>query len=175
MTDRFQSLEEFWPYYLSEHKNATSRRLHFVGTTGALVAAATSTLMSPLAFPTALAGVAAIGHKAIKAEKKSRSLKHVLGILALPTMAAPVMFPASVVFAYGCAWAGHFKFEGNRPATFDYPVMSLASDFRMWWHMAQGKLWTGDDPCGELGLDDPSAAGAAEAAVSEATPIAAAG
>ncbi|GHF98126.1 DUF962 domain-containing protein [Thalassotalea marina] len=28
---RFQRFSEFYPYYLSEHKNRTCRRLHFVG------------------------------------------------------------------------------------------------------------------------------------------------
>ncbi len=26
------TFEEFWPFYLSEHSNATNRRLHFAGT-----------------------------------------------------------------------------------------------------------------------------------------------
>jgi len=30
--ERFQSFEEFYPFYLSEHQNKTSRTLHFVGT-----------------------------------------------------------------------------------------------------------------------------------------------
>jgi hypothetical protein len=28
----FATLAEFYPYYLSEHRNTTSRKLHFVGT-----------------------------------------------------------------------------------------------------------------------------------------------
>ena len=28
----FNSLQEFYPYYLTEHQNKTSRRLHFIGT-----------------------------------------------------------------------------------------------------------------------------------------------
>ncbi len=32
-TEGFASFAEFWPYYLSEHKNPLNRRLHFVGTT----------------------------------------------------------------------------------------------------------------------------------------------
>jgi hypothetical protein len=31
-TKRFQSLKEFYPYYLSEHEDTTCRGLHFTGT-----------------------------------------------------------------------------------------------------------------------------------------------
>lgn len=33
---RFASFREFYPFYLSEHANRTSRRLHFVGSCGVL-------------------------------------------------------------------------------------------------------------------------------------------
>ena len=31
-TDEFQSFQEFYPYYLSEHRNPTCRTLHYIGT-----------------------------------------------------------------------------------------------------------------------------------------------
>ena len=36
-TRHFGSFAEFYPYYLGEHQNRTCRRLHFVGSTVALV------------------------------------------------------------------------------------------------------------------------------------------
>ena len=35
------------------------------------------------------------------------------------------------VVGYGFAWVGHFVFEKNRPATFDYARWSLMGDYKM--------------------------------------------
>ena len=36
MTDRkFETFEDFWPYYVTEHKEKGTRLLHFIGTTAA--------------------------------------------------------------------------------------------------------------------------------------------
>jgi hypothetical protein len=44
------------------------------------------------------------------------------------------------ILGYGFAWAGHFFFEKNRPATFKYPFYSLLGDWVMYKDMLTGKI-----------------------------------
>ena len=73
---------------------------------------------------------------------------------ALLTMGAslflgPQLIPLALVAGYGPAWIGHFFFEKNKPATFQYPAWSLRADFRMY-----AMTWTGRiaDELRQLGL-----------------------
>jgi hypothetical protein len=43
------------------------------------------------------------------------------------------------VIGYGFAWVGHFFFEKNKPATFQYPFWSLISDFKLFFELIVGK------------------------------------
>jgi hypothetical protein len=52
----------------------------------------------------------------------------------------PGFFLAAPVLGYGFAWVGHFVVEGNRPATFTYPLWSLRADFVMWWKTVTGTM-----------------------------------
>ena len=95
---KYNSLKEFYPYYLTEHKNVTCRKLHFFGTFLLFVLLGVSLIFADYSL-----------------------------LWFLP------------VVGYGFAWAGHFFFEKNKPATFQYPFYSLASDFIMFWHLLTGK------------------------------------
>ena len=94
MEKRYQSLKEFYPFYLSEHRNFTCRTLHFIGT-GILLVILISMIISN-------------------------------------NWSDWWMLP---LIGYGFAWVGHFFFEKNKPATFQYPFYSLISDFIMFWHI----------------------------------------
>ena len=52
--------------------------------------------------------------------------------LAMATADARWLWLAPVA-GYGFAWAGHFFFEKNRPATFKHPLYSLLGDWAMFW------------------------------------------
>jgi len=91
---KYKTFRSFYPYYLTEHKNTTSRSLHFIGTL--------------LSFACLIAGL-------------------ITGRWIL-LMLIPVV-------GYGFAWEGHFFFEKNKPATFNYPLYSLGSDFVIFWQI----------------------------------------
>ena len=73
------------------------------------------------------------------AKPRTRAL-HYAGttlVILLATWAAVSMqgrlLLAVPIAGYGFAWIAHFTVEKNRPATFTYPLWSLAADFKMWW------------------------------------------
>src|SRR5690349_11411257 len=117
MRKRIATLDEFWAHYLSEHRDARSRWLHFVGTTGWFASVAASAVMSPIAFPASMAAFALIMKRGLASERDRPAFLEGAAMMALPAIAAPLTFPAGVVFAYACAWAGHFGLEKNKPAT----------------------------------------------------------
>lgn len=93
------AFEEFWPFYLREHSRASTRALHFAGTTVTLIV-----------------------------------------IVSAIVSGQPRWILFALVPGYGLAWFSHFFIEKNRPASFKYPLWSLAADFKMWSLMLTGRI-----------------------------------
>ncbi|MEL7310114.1 MAG: DUF962 domain-containing protein [Pseudomonadota bacterium] len=62
-----------------------------------------------------------------------------LFVLTLAT-ANPWWLLATPVMGYGFAWLGHFAFENNKPATFKFPLYSLAGDWVMYRDILIGRV-----------------------------------
>ncbi len=97
MAKVYDSFKDFYPFYLSEHRNPVCRRLHFAG-----------------------------------------SWLVILDLFAALWWDWRLLWLAPI-FGYGFAWAGHFFFEKNRPATFTYPLYSFLGDWIMFKDILVGK------------------------------------
>lgn len=84
----------------------------------------------------------------LKAHRSAKNRRlHALGTLGYLALLAWILASgqwgwawAMPVWAYGCAWIGHFCLEKNSPATFRHPVRSFVSDHRMVALMLTGRL-----------------------------------
>jgi hypothetical protein len=90
MRRKFSSFAEFYPFYVSQHRDPICRSLH---AWGILLAVAAAVLI------------------VVSGRWREIWLVPVLG--------------------YGLGWIGHFVFEGNRPAAFQYPLYSFLGDLVM--------------------------------------------
>lgn len=69
MTPRLSTFEEFWPFYVSQHRDPACRALHFVGTALVLAFLAMAVLRSPWWFFASFVGgygFAWVGHFAFE-------------------------------------------------------------------------------------------------------------
>ncbi len=93
-----QTLDAFYPYYLSEHSHLLTRRLHVVGTL----------------------------------------LGFILMLIAV-VLQVWWLLAVALLQGYALAWVGHFFFEHNKPATFEYPRLSFLADLRLCRETLTGK------------------------------------
>ena len=145
MEQRISNFESFFPYYLGEHRNASCRVLHFIGTSAFFGLVAYSAWLQHN-FAVSLGLIGAFGWLGVRHVEAKRNAAPVLLVMIALALATPphVYVLAGIFTAYAMAWIGHFKIEHNRPATFTYPLWSLVGDFKMWTLMARGHLWRGD-------------------------------
>lgn len=88
--ESFNSVSDFYPFYLTQHLNPICRNLHIFGTV-------TAVIFSLFVI-----------------------LKGKFTLLLI-----------SPIIGYGFSWIGHFIFEKNKPAAFDYFWLSFKCDFLM--------------------------------------------
>ncbi|QYJ96569.1 DUF962 domain-containing protein [Shewanella alkalitolerans] len=90
MSKRYTSFKDFYPFYLSQHRDPRCRALHYGG-----------------------------------------SLSVIALLVVAIVLAKYWLLWLLPVLGYGAAWIGHFVFERNRPATFEYPLYSFFADWVM--------------------------------------------
>jgi hypothetical protein len=132
-TKPYETFEEFYPHYLREHSQTTTRIWHYVGTTLTVL----YILINPLLLiPISAGGLAAysvipfLRHLLYGfGEAGLFFLIYIIGGKLITRSFKRTLIP--LVLGYGFAWIGHFVYEQNKPATFIYPTFSLMGDFRM--------------------------------------------
>jgi hypothetical protein len=72
--------------------------------------------------------------------KPSTRQLHFAGTTAGLTLLLDGRWILGVVVPYAFAWVAHFFVEGNAPATFRHPLLSLIGDFYLCWLMLAGRL-----------------------------------
>jgi len=61
-------------------------------------------------------------------------------LVAAIVLADPRYLLLALLCGYGFAWAGHFFFEKNRPATFKHPFFSFLGEWVMFRDILVGKI-----------------------------------
>ena len=140
---RVQTFVEFWPHYLAKHRSPVCRHLNFIGISGLLAFISFGIVVSPaqtsLSVLTLLFGVSVFLRKV----EAHRPAPRVFAMLMLAAIAVnPAQLAPGLVFAYFFSWIGHDQLEGNRRTLLSYPGWSLLADFRLYFLMLRGRLWT---------------------------------
>jgi len=141
-TKPYSTFDEFFPHYLREHSQLTTRQWHYLGTSLFII----YTIFNPtLALPIIagfLSGSALIPFVRHLStgfiEGGTMLLIYLIGARLLTRSFVTTFVP--LLISYGFAWVGHFFYEYNKPATFIYPTYSLLGDFRMIFEAIRGQF-----------------------------------
>ena len=114
MAADFASFRDFYPFYLSEHRNATSRKLHFTGSALVLAivvyAIATSQWWTLWFLPVVGYGFAWVGHFVFE-KNRPATFKHPFYSLAGDWVMFFQLLTGRIGFASGCTEQEAFREE----------------------------------------------------------------
>jgi hypothetical protein len=142
-TKPYETFEEFYPHYLREHSQKTTRQWHYVGTGLFVLYMLTNPL---LLIPISAGGLAAYSVMPFFRHLSNGlnemilfGIIYLIGGRLITRSFKKTLIP--LVLGYSFAWIGHFYYEHNKPATFIYPTFSLMGDFRMIFDAIKGQFF----------------------------------
>ncbi|CAF3150589.1 unnamed protein product [Rotaria sp. Silwood2] len=139
-TKPYGTFEEFYPYYLHEHTQKTTRQFHYIGTILFLLYILTKPI---LLIPMIAGGLAAYSIIPF-ARHLSTGLSEVILFLIIYFTGGKLLTHSFIktfiplLLGYGFSWIGHFAFELNKPAAFVYPTYSFFGDMHMMYDAVKG-------------------------------------
>ncbi|UJR22911.1 hypothetical protein I4U23_025939 [Adineta vaga] len=141
-TKSYATFNEFYPFYLSEHTQKTTRQCHYIGTTLFLLYLLTKPILSIPLLAGGLAAYAIIPFS----RHLSTGLSEVVIFLSIYFISGKLLTRSFIktsiplLLGYGFSWIGHFGFEHNKPAAFIYPTYSFFGDIHMMYDAIKEQL-----------------------------------
>jgi hypothetical protein len=132
-TKPYATFEEFYPHYLGEHTQKTTRQWHYVGTTLSLLYLLINPILSIPMIAGGLAAYAIIPY----ARHLATGIAEVIVFVMIYFINGKLLTNSlkktfiPLLLGYTCSWIGHFGFEHNKPAAFIYPTYSFFGDIHM--------------------------------------------
>jgi hypothetical protein len=139
-TKPYGTFEEFYPYYLDEHTQKTTRQWHYAGTTLSFLYLLLNPILSIPMIAGGLAAYAIIPYSRHLSTGLAEVILFVIiyfpnGKLLTNSFLKPFL---PLLLGYTCSWIGHFGFEHNKPAAFIYPTYSFFGDIHMIYDAIKG-------------------------------------
>jgi hypothetical protein len=132
----FNTFDEFYPFYNSQHQNNTCRILHFIGTSIFITFALFNVSVLYSISVSILIGYSFFTVTKFLNNGLLEFLICIITFFLFMRKLTGTFWKANIIFvAYLFAWIGHFFFEKNTPATFIYPIYSLFGDFKLWFEI----------------------------------------